>query len=398
MPTPTTPLTQSDINKLTCPVGRKAVQHTIDPQIPGLLVEVRHTGSKTYFLRYRDADESTRYCKIARAMDMTLSEAKKQALLLRAGILLGTYPGIDKQDSGQCMSFAELFEQRVLPFAKPRKKSWRDDEKLYNKRHRDRFGSLPLDRITLEAAEQFLGELAEEGLSASSVRHHGQLLKRCMSLAVKWKLLDTDPLSGLKLQQVNDAREYFLSDEELQRLLHVLDNDSARTPCLAAKLLLMTGCRVGELLKCRHADLDLDSDTPTLKVIQENSKNGRPRYVPLSQEALKIIGQLPSGETSEYLFINSRNGKRLQSIDKVWQRLRKKAGLPQLRQHDLRHNFASLLVNSGESLYTVQRILGHQSPDQSTRYAHLSGTSLHNAANSVSEYLDKALNKKGTTE
>lgn len=391
------PMSQADINKLTCPAGRKSIQYPIDSVgIPGLLVEVRHTGSKCYYLRYRDADNATRYWKLARSMDMTLSDARKQALKIRAGILLGTYPGTDKRDNGLCISFADFFEQKYLAFAKPRKKTWRDDEKLYNKRHRDRFGSLPLDSITLEATEQFLGELTEEGLSASSVRHHGQLLKRCMSLAVTWKILDTDPLSGLKLQQVNDAREYFLADEELQRLLHVLDNDSARVPCLAAKLLLMTGCRVGELLKCRWQDLDLDSETPTLKVIREHSKNGKARYVPLSVEALKVIDQLPSKDTSEYLFNNSHNGARLQSIDKVWQRLRKEAGLPQLRLHDLRHNFASMLVNSGESLYTVQKLLGHHSADQTSRYSHLSNTALHDAANSVTGYLDKALNKKSS--
>jgi integrase len=389
------PLTQANIAKLTCPPHRKSIQHPVDPQVPGLLVEVRHTGSKTYFLRYRDADGATRYHKVARHMDLSLSEVKKQALKLRSGIVLGTYPGTVKLEKQQRMTFTEFFEQKYLPFAKPRKRSWRDDEKLYNRRLKALFGESPLDKITLESVERFLGVLTEDGLAASSVRHHGQLLKRCLTLATTWKLISTNPLADLKLQQVNDAREYFLSPDELQRLLYVLDTDEARVPCLAAKALLFTGCRVGEMLKCRWQDLDLESGSPTLKVIQENSKNGRSRYVPLSEAALEVINQLPSKGKSEYLFTNSRNGERLQSIDKVWQRLRIEAGLPQLRLHDLRHNFASMLVNSGESLYTVQTILGHRSADQSSRYSHLSGTALQEAANSVSGYLDKALNKNG---
>jgi integrase len=391
------PLTQADIAKLSCPPHRKSIQYPVDPMVPGLLIEVRDTGSMTYFLRYRDADNATRYHKIARSMDLSLAAVKKEALRLRSGIVLGKYPGADKVVKADCMLYSTFFQERYVEYCRPRKKSWRDDQKLYNKRLHDRFGHLPLNEITLESVERFLGELTEEGLAASSIRHHGQLMKRCTSLATSWHLIESNPLANLKLQTVNDAREYFLSPEELQRLLHVLDTDDARVPCLAAKALLFTGCRVGELLKCRYRDLNLDSDTPTLKVVQENSKNGRSRYVPLSKEALKIIGQLPSKGQSEYLFTNSRNGERLQSIDKVWQRLRLQAGLPQLRLHDLRHNFASFLVNSGESLYTVQRILGHQSPDQSTRYAHLSGSSLQHAANSVSGYLDKALNKKGST-
>jgi integrase len=397
VPNEKTPLTKSAISKLTCPSGRKSIQHPVDPQVPGLLIEVRYSGSKTYFLRYRDADQRTRYHKVARSMDLSLSEVKKQALRLRSGIVLGHYPGTDKQRS-ECMLFSTFFETRYLDYCRPRKKPWRDDEKLYNRRLRSQFGALPLSDLGQEAVERFLGVLTEEGLAASSVRHHGQLLKRCTSLATRWSLCPSDSLSGLKLKQVNDAREYFLSPEELQRLLYVLDNDDARIPCLAAKLLLMTGCRVSELLKCRYQDLTLDSDTPTLKVVQENSKNGRARYVPLSVEALKIINQLPSKGMSDYLFTNSRNGTRLQSLDKTWQRLRKEAGLPQLRLHDLRHNFASMLVNSGGSLYAVQRILGHQSQNQSSRYSHLSGTALHDAANSVSGYLDKALNQKGGSD
>ena len=395
----TQPLTQAKVKQLTCPTHLKRIEKTVDSiLVPGLFAEVRRTGGMTYYLRYRDSNNKTRYQKIGRSMDISLPDAKKAALKLRAGILLGNYPG--KLEKGrECITFRAFFENRYLDYCRPRKKSWRDDQKLYTRRLRDQFGSLPLDQFTLESVERFLGELTEEGLAASSVRHHGQLLKRCCSLATTWKLLpDGNPLADLKLQQVNDAREYFLSPEELQRLLHVLDTDEARVPCLAAKALLLTGCRVSELLKCRYQDLTLDSDTPTLKVVSENSKNGRARYVPLSQAALEIINQLPSKDTSQYLFTNSRNGERLKSIDKAWQRLRKEAGLPQLRLHDLRHNFASLAVNSGESLYTVQKILGHQSSDQSSRYAHLSGSALQDAANSVSGYLDKALNKKGSTE
>jgi integrase len=400
MSRPKSPLTQADIAKLTCPPTRKSLEYTIDAiKVPGLFVAVRHTGGMTYTLRHRDANNCTRYSKIGRTTDISLSDAKKAALKLRAGILLGNYPGADKRDKQLCMTFTEFFEQKYLPFAKPRKRSWRDDHKLFEARLRDHdsIGPLPLNRITLEATERFLGELAEEGLADSTVRHHGQLLKRCMSLAVKWQVLDADPLSGLKLQQVHDAREYFLSDEELQRLLHVLRTNSARVPALAAQMLLFTGARLSELLNARYEDLDLHSSAPTWTVLAENSKSKRKRHIPLNEEALKVIDQLPSKGVSAYLFTNSRNGERLQGIDKAWQRLRKEAGLPTLRLHDLRHNFASMLVNSGESLYTVQRILGHQDPALSARYSHLSGTALHDAANSVTSYLDKALKKKGDT-
>ena len=82
------------------------------------------------------------------------------------------------------------------------------------------------------------------------------------------------------------------------------------------------------------------------------------------------------------------------TISKVYQKIRDDAGLPWLRIHDLRHNFASMLVNSGRTLYEVQQILGHSDSKVTERYAHLSTESLQQAANSVSAYLDKALKEE----
>jgi len=84
------------------------------------------------------------------------------------------------------------------------------------------------------------------------------------------------------------------------------------------------------------------------------------------------------------VFINFQSGLPYTTISKVWGRLRKKAGLPHLRIHDLRHQYASFLVNSGQTLFMVQQILGHSSPSVTQRYAHLSTRSLQEAANTAS--------------
>ncbi|MEH6616997.1 MAG: site-specific integrase [Porticoccus sp.] len=94
-----------------------------------------------------------------------------------------------------------------------------------------------------------------------------------------------------------------------------------------------------------------------------------------------------------HLFINPRTGKRYTNINKTWYRIRKEAGLPNLRMHDLRHQYASHLVNSGRSLYEVQQILGHSDPTVTQRYAHLSTRALQEAAESASACLGDALPK-----
>jgi site-specific recombinase XerD len=87
---------------------------------------------------------------------------------------------------------------------------------------------------------------------------------------------------------------------------------------------------------------------------------------------------------SEYVFPNPRTGLPLQHFHNTWDRIRTRAGLPDVRIHDLRHNFASLLINSGRSLYEVQKLLGHADISTTQRYAHLAQATLQEATELVS--------------
>ena len=110
---------------------------------------------------------------------------------------------------------------------------------------------------------------------------------------------------------------------------------------------------------------------------------------------MAVLDQLTTNGKSEWLFTSNRGdgNQRMTTVNKVYQEIRKEAGLPWLRLHDLRHNFASFLVNSGRTLYEVQQILGHSQSQVTERYAHLSTATLQDAANSASTFLDKALAK-----
>jgi integrase len=109
------------------------------------------------------------------------------------------------------------------------------------------------------------------------------------------------------------------------------------------------------------------------------------------RHALLVIHTSRVRFRDDYLFINRRTGKPYTTIMKVWNRLRNKAGLPHLRIHDLRHSYASFLVNSGRTLYEVQKILGHASASTSERYSHLSSKSLQDAANTASVIITSAM-------
>jgi integrase len=107
----------------------------------------------------------------------------------------------------------------------------------------------------------------------------------------------------------------------------------------------------------------------------------------LNDAAIQVLDALDTEDNYDYLFVNSKTGKPYTTIHKAWERIRDEAGLPHLRLHDLRHSYASFLVNSGRSLYEVQQALGHSQPQVTQRYAHLSTRTLQEAANSASAFI-----------
>jgi integrase len=224
-----------------------------------------------------------------------------------------------------------------------------------------------------------------------------KLIRRCLNLAVEWDLLVKNPLDGLKLFAVDDRREVFLSPTQVAGLVDQLDHHSAVVSCSAIKLLLFSGLRVSEALNLRHGDYSLEAGL--ISLASDRNKSKRRRTVPLNVQAIAVLEKMlaMNHSDSEYVFVNQRTGKRLKSLSKCWEGIRSQSpDLQGVRLHDLRHTYASMLINSGESLYTVQQILGHSDPKLTQRYSHLSSSVLQDAANSVSKYLDKAQVKQGT--
>ena len=176
--------------------------------------------------------------------------------------------------------------------------------------------------------------------------------------------------------------EHYLDSAQLERLLDVLRGDPNRAVCGIALFLLSTGCRLNEALSATWEQVNLQNRVWRIPAL--NSKSKRIRSVPLNDSAIAILSGLDTAGEDGYLFVNRQTGKPYTTIMKVWSRLRSKAGLPQLRIHDLRHQFASFLVNSGRTLYEVQSILGHSDAKVTQRYAHLSSKALQDAANTAS--------------
>jgi integrase len=181
----------------------------------------------------------------------------------------------------------------------------------------------------------------------------------------------------------------FLSDEELGRLNQVLDekagaNAASNYTIAALRLLIYTGCRLGEVLSLKWEDVNLKENFIHLK----DSKVGE-RGIPLNESAKNVILGLKKQADNPHVFCGNKKGTHLVTIQKIWDRIRQKAGIPDVRIHDLRHSFASFALKKGVSLYGVSKLLGHKNIATTTRYAHLELEELKKLTNIVDQAFSK---------
>jgi len=384
---PVVKLTQDFIaTKLVCPEGKTKIEFCCD-LVKGFMVECRATtspGEGTYYLRYRNERDTTAYEKLGRTTDVALMDARKSAKTLKAEIALGAYPKGAGTVTATMPKFSTFMETSYFDHIRSRKRSWASDESLYRNYLKADFGHLPLDQITRQQVQLMHTKLRTEKKLAPATADHGlKLMRQAINLAISWELCTVNPAAKVPLYGVDNKVENYINDEQLQRLLTILrDPGSPRSVCQIALFLLSTGARLNEALTARWADVDVANRV--WRVPASVSKSGKVRAIPLNDSALEITRQLDTRGEFEHLFVNRQTGKPYTTIMKVWSRLRAKAGLPFLRIHDLRHMYASFLVNSGRTLYEVQACLGHSDPKVTQRYAHLSTKSLQDAANSAS--------------
>lgn len=198
------------------------------------------------------------------------------------------------------------------------------------------------------------------------------VLSKMFSLAETWGFAPTNsnPCRQIPRYRVR-ARERFLTVEEYRRIGRELRWLEAKGGCAARaaealRLLMLTGCRMSEILTLRWDDVDRKAGELRLK----SSKTGA-RMVPLPAPAAAVLDAVARVSSSPWVFTGNSPDRHLSQLTPYWYRVRERAGLNDVRIHDLRHSFASRALALGESLSTIGRLLGHADMGSTTRYAHL---------------------------
>jgi integrase len=190
-----------------------------------------------------------------------------------------------------------------------------------------------------------------------------------------------NPTLGYEKKKLSGFRERYLNAEETQRLIKQVKHSANTMLKYIVPMLLLTGARKREVLDARWEDIDFNRAFWRIP----STKSGSERHVPLSPAAIVLLEQIP--KCCDYIFANPSTLRPYDCIHYAWNTTRVKAELQDVRMHDLRHSFASFLVNEGCSLYEVQKILGHSSSAMTQRYSHLNQASLMRAVSCAESYL-----------
>lgn len=219
-----------------------------------------------------------------------------------------------------------------------------------------------------------------KGLALGTANRCLVLLRYAMNLALRREIpgITKNPTKDVPLFEDHCNKERYLSPEEAQTLYRAVQASVNPMLQYIIPMLILTGARKREVLDAQWTEFDLERRQWRVSV----TKAGKPRYVPLSDGVVQLLSSMPHDD-NQWIFANPKTGKPYVSIFYSWDTARNQAGLADVRIHDLRHSFASFLVNAGRSLYEVQKILGHTQIKTTQRYAHLSQDTLIDAANVV---------------
>jgi integrase len=374
------------VSDLHCPGGRLHIE-VFDTLIKGFYVDVLLNGRMSYRVRYYQ-DSKKKCATIGNARVISTVEARAIAREILHKVSFGIDPKLSMRSghissirkTQNLLSFASFFETKYLPFVKGYKRSWKCDVTLINNHINPALGLFLMVDITPGDMARVIHGMQLKKYAAGTCNRVLVLMRYAYALALKWHEpgITYNPAKDLPNLKQDNKLERFLSPEEATRLMSCVRLSENSLLQSIVPYLIYTGARKREVLDAKWIDINWQEKSWRIPF----TKSGKVRHVPLSEGAVEVLLILKNDTDQSavkgvalphnvFIFANPKTLKPYVSIFYSWDTARKLAGMPELRVHDLRHSFASFLVNAGRSLYEVQELLGHSDIRTTSRYAHL---------------------------
>ena len=344
-----------------------------DSRVPGLGVRIRPTGGRSWVLLL-DAGERTKRVSLGPVGVKGVEEVRRECHARRANPEPEEKAVPDRPVPLFRDFVAGLWKETHYHRYKP---SGRKTVSGFLRRQfLPAFGPKPLDRISPAHVRRWFDRYSRT--APGGANRALDVLRQIMNFAAACDHIGNDPTRGIERNR-RAALTRFLSREEVARLHEVLDAQTRRGSGEKAdivRLLLLTGCRKGEIMGLNWSEVHGDM------LALGDSKTG-PRTVPLNSQARAILDRQPR-TGSPFVFPSPFDPARPRSPDyRFWYRVRREAGIGDVRLHDLRHTMASHAVMNGVPVPVVSRLLGHSNVRMTLRYAHLADRDIEAAAERV---------------
>jgi integrase len=353
----------------------------------------RQQGAPSYFLQKKIHGRVRWFTIGPHGLPWTPETARREASRLLRAVAEGVDPTEQKRFEREKPTFAEAAPMFMADHGPRLKARTREEyDKLFRNYLVPAFGSRHIADITKPEVSRFHSGMA--GIPAAA-----NFALSVMSRLMRWseeqsfRPSQSNPCHGVKKFRPA-KRERFLSQVEFARLGDILDRVQASNSqnlfaVAAIRLLILTGARHSEIITLKWSYVDLERGL----LLLPDSKTGQ-KSIRLSAAAVGILRHLPHVQGNPYVIVGKRHGTCLVNLQKPWDEIRKLAGLPEVRIHDLRHSFASVAAANGASLPMIGKLLGHANTQTTARYSHLADNPLHKLNEEVGASIGAAMAAK----
>ena len=355
--------TKKALEDLTLPShGKRNFYYDIKTR--GLAISVTSKGTKT-FVVYRKVDGKPERVTLGVFPDLSIENARNLASEVNSKIAQGKNPNAEKRNIKEDLDLAQLFEQYMERYSKIHKKSWQGDLNLYNyylTNWKEKKIAL-IKKTDIESLHASIG--AAYGKYAANRTF--ALLHTMFNKAIDWGFEGVNPCIGIKKFK-EKSRERFLQTDELPKFFIALNEEPNETLKDFFYVCLLTGARKNNVLTMSWNDISFDRAVWNIK----DTKNGEIQNIHLSDETLVILQKRYARKTNNWVFASSSSKTgHLVEPKSAWKRLLKKAGLADLRIHDLRRTLGSYQAATGANSYIIGKSLGHKTQAATAIYARL---------------------------